>query len=213
MDDLPSLDPELYQGLLFLKNYQGDVEQDLSLNFTISQQEFGQPKLIELIPNGAQISVTQENKLKYIYLTAHYKVNLQIRQQCEAFFSGLKDLMEPLWIRLFNQKELQLLLGGAYTAIDVKDLKLYTTYGGYNSEHPTILSFWKVLESFSEPEKQNFLKFVTSCPRPPLLGFKELKPSFCIRSGGSDSERLPTASTCINLLKLPEYPNEALLRE
>ncbi|KAJ3293765.1 hypothetical protein HK104_004200 [Borealophlyctis nickersoniae] len=35
LDDLPSLDPELYQGLIFLKNYKGDVERDLSLTFSV----------------------------------------------------------------------------------------------------------------------------------------------------------------------------------
>lgn len=36
VDDLSSLDPELYSGLLFLKNYVGNVETDLSLNFTVT---------------------------------------------------------------------------------------------------------------------------------------------------------------------------------
>jgi hypothetical protein len=35
LDDLTSLDPELYQGLLFLKRYPGNPE-ELSLNFTIA---------------------------------------------------------------------------------------------------------------------------------------------------------------------------------
>lgn len=34
LDDLASLDPDLYQGLIFLKHYPGNPE-DLSLNFTI----------------------------------------------------------------------------------------------------------------------------------------------------------------------------------
>jgi ubiquitin-protein ligase E3 C len=33
LDDLASLDPDLYQGLIFLKHYTGDPE-DLALNFT-----------------------------------------------------------------------------------------------------------------------------------------------------------------------------------
>lgn len=37
LDDLPSLDPELYRGLMFLKNYEGDVE-DLSLFFTVDDE-------------------------------------------------------------------------------------------------------------------------------------------------------------------------------
>ena len=32
-------------------------------------------------------------------------------------------------------------------------------------------------------------------------GFKELVPNFCIRDAGSDQYRLPTSSTCVNLLK------------
>lgn len=37
LDDLASLDPELYQGLLFLKHYSGNYE-DLALNFTVTQE-------------------------------------------------------------------------------------------------------------------------------------------------------------------------------
>uniref|UniRef100_A0A8C6AB73 HECT-type E3 ubiquitin transferase n=1 Tax=Marmota marmota marmota TaxID=9994 RepID=A0A8C6AB73_MARMA len=45
-----------------------------------------------------------------------------------------------------------------------------------------------------------------------LAVFQELYPAFCIHNGGSDLERLPTASTCMNLLKLPEFYDETLLR-
>lgn len=41
---------------------------------------------------------------------------------------------------------------------------------------------------------------------------QELYPAFCIHNGGSDLERLPTASTCMNLLKLPEFYDENLMR-
>lgn len=36
VDDLSSLDPELFEGMIFLKNYLGNVEADLSLNFTVT---------------------------------------------------------------------------------------------------------------------------------------------------------------------------------
>jgi ubiquitin-protein ligase E3 C len=35
-DDLASFEPDLYHGLVQLKNYPGDVEKDLSLNFTVT---------------------------------------------------------------------------------------------------------------------------------------------------------------------------------
>ena len=36
LDDLQSLDPDLYQGLVYLKNYTGDVA-DLSLTFAVDE--------------------------------------------------------------------------------------------------------------------------------------------------------------------------------
>ncbi|GAA6094489.1 ubiquitin-protein ligase E3C isoform X1 [Tachysurus ichikawai] len=40
---------------------------------------------------------------------------------------------------------------------------------------------------------------------------QELYPAFCIHNGGNDLERLPTASTCMNLLKLPEFYDQQLM--
>ena len=46
------------------------------------------------------------------------------------------------------------------------------TVGSYTLSHPTIQYFWEVVAQFSEEDKKRLLKFVTSCSRPPLLGFK-----------------------------------------
>ena len=46
---------------------------------------------------------------------------------------------------MFNQQELQVLIGGVDTAIDIEDLKSNTVYGGlYDDKEPTIRMFWKV---------------------------------------------------------------------
>jgi len=44
--------------------------------------------------------------------------------------------------------------------------------GGYTSDHPAIVMFWRVIASFTDVQRRQLLKFVTSCSRPPLLGFK-----------------------------------------
>jgi len=44
--------------------------------------------------------------------------------------------------------------------------------GGYAPDHPVIVMFWQVVEEFTDHQKRQLLKFVTSCSRPPLLGFK-----------------------------------------
>ncbi|KDQ20978.1 hypothetical protein BOTBODRAFT_26989 [Botryobasidium botryosum FD-172 SS1] len=213
LDDLNSLDPELYQGLIFLKNYEGNFE-ELALNFTITDKEFDVAKTIELVHNGSNIAVSRDNRLQYIYLVSHYRLNVQIRQQSEAFFSGLSDIIDPKWLRMFNQQELQILIGGVEDPIDIDDLRSNAVYGGlYDDQHDTIQSFWKVVKSFDQNQRRMLLRFVTSCSRPPLLGFKELVPRFAIRDAGTDDQRLPTAGTCVNLLKLPRYSDEGVLRQ
>ncbi len=61
LDDLASLDPELYKGLISLKNYPGDPE-DLSLNFVVAEEDFGVTRTVELVRNGANIAVTRSNR-------------------------------------------------------------------------------------------------------------------------------------------------------
>lgn len=213
LDDLASLDPELYNGLIFLKHYDKNFE-DLSLNFTVSEDEFGVSRSVNLIRGGDEISVTRENRLQYIYLVCHYRLNRQIKRQSQAFFDGLSDIIDPKWLRMFNQQELQILIGGTNASIDIDDLRANCNYGGvYDDNEETIQLLWKVVNSFNQEQRRGLLRFVTSCSRPPLLGFKELYPKFCIRDSTSDEQRLPTSSTCVNLLKLPRYKSERVLRE
>ncbi|XP_069853262.1 ubiquitin-protein ligase E3C [Dipodomys merriami] len=209
---LASLDPEVYRNLLFLKSYEEDVE-ELGLNFTVVNNDLGEAQVVELKLGGKDIPVTGANRIAYIHLVADYRLNKQIRPHCLAFRQGLANVVSLEWLRMFDQQEIQVLISGAQVPISLEDLKSFTNYsGGYSADHPVIKIFWRVVEGFTDEEKRKLLKFVTSCSRPPLLGFKELYPAFCIHNGGSDLERLPTASTCMNLLKLPEFHDASLLR-
>lgn len=169
---LASLDPVMYRSLLYLKSYKGDVT-DLGLDFTVLSDELGERRVDELKPHGSNIPVNNHNRIEYIHLMADYKLNKQIRAQCYAFKQGIGNVVPLEWLQMFNNKELQVLISGAQTPVDVDDLKLHTNYtGGYAPEHPTIIHFWKVVNEFTDLQKGQLLKFVTSCSRPPLLGFK-----------------------------------------
>jgi hypothetical protein len=70
-----------------------------------------------------------------------------------------------------------------------------------------VLLLWQVLEELQPAQQAAFLKFVTAVSRPPLLGFRALEPRFCVHRSGvaatdapdesADTERLPTAATCM----------------
>ncbi|KAH1046224.1 hypothetical protein J1N35_037008 [Gossypium stocksii] len=216
LNDLPSLDPELYRHLIFLKHYKGDIS-ELELYFVIVNNEYGEQTEEELLPGGKNIRVTNENVITFIHLVSNHRLNFQIRQQSSHFLRGFQQLMQKDWIDMFNEHELQLLISGSLDSLDVDDLRCHTNYaGGYHGEHYVIDMFWEVLKSFSLENQKKFLKFVTGCSRGPLLGFKYLEPLFCIqRAAGSASEealdRLPTSATCMNLLKLPPYRSKEQL--
>ncbi|GAB4833514.1 E3 ubiquitin-protein ligase upl7 [Ancistrocladus abbreviatus] len=223
LDELSMLDPELYKNLMYVKHYDGDVK-DLSLDFTVTEESFGKRHIIELKPGGKDMIVTNENRLRYIHAMADYKLNRQMLPLSNAFRRGLTDLISTSWLRLFNASEFNQLLSGGNHDIDIDDLRNNTRYtGGYSEGSRTVKLFWEVMISFEPKQRCMLLKFVTSCSRAPLLGFKHLHPTFTIHKvacdvplwatiGGQDVERLPSASTCYNTLKLPTYKRASTLR-
>lgn len=222
LNDLRDLDPELYQGLMSLKNYPGDVA-DLALDFTIAdsvRDPTGHRRTITrpLRKDGGNIPVTNKDRPLYISYVANHRLVSQQYRQTKAFLRGLGTIINPSWLSMFNQSELQRLIGGDSSEIDVEDLRQNTSYSGLYSigddgqEHPTIRFFWDVMRKLKDSERRDVLKYVTSTPRAPLLGFSQLKPQFSIRDGGNDEERLPSTSTCVNLLKLPVYKSAATLK-
>merc|ERR1711881_432205 len=81
LNDLRDIDQDLYRGLIQLKNYPGNVQEDLSLDFTIADTftvdySTGEEKTItrDLRPNGADLPVTNENRLVYISYVARHRL-------------------------------------------------------------------------------------------------------------------------------------------
>lgn len=223
LDELSTLDSELYRNLMYVKHYEGDVA-ELSLDFTVTEEICGKLVVIELKPGGGDVPVTNENKLQYVHAMADYKLNRQLLPFANSFYRGLTDLISPSWLSLFNANEFNQLLSGGSHDFDVDDLRSNTRYtGGYSEGSRTVKLFWEVIRGFTPNERCMLLKFVTSCSRAPLLGFKHLHPSFIIHKvacdlpiwasiGGQDVDRLPSASTCYNTLKLPTYKRPSTLR-
>uniref|UniRef100_A0AAV1UDZ7 HECT-type E3 ubiquitin transferase n=1 Tax=Peronospora matthiolae TaxID=2874970 RepID=A0AAV1UDZ7_9STRA len=177
IDDLNSLDPELYTSLMRLKHYDGNVE-DLALTFSVSEVQLDKVVTRNLLPDGSKVPVTKENRIRYIHLMANDKLNVLTSIECAAFLMGFRDLIPGTWIQMFAPAELQMLIGGTATNIDIDDWERHTQYGG--GHHPS----QKVIQGFREIVKEDFthedraalLKFITSCSRQPLLGFLKLVP-------------------------------------
>lgn len=232
------MDEELYRSLMYIKHYDGDVA-DLSLTFSTTEEFFGVITTRELVPGGKVINVTNSNKIIYIHLMAHFRMHTQIKQQTIAFAKGFHCIFSSDSLTLFSVPELQLLISGEDKPLNFTQLRQHTQYyGGFHDSHKVIIWLWDILNNdFTEQERALFLKFVTSSSKPPVLGFAFLNPPFSIRcvevsedEDAGDSigsvirgfftirrkgpeHRLPTSSTCFNLLKLPNYSRKSVLKD
>lgn len=186
---------------------------DLALTFSVTENDFGEQKEIDLVPGGQHLEVTSASRFRYVNLVADYHLNVRGSAQAEAFLSGLFSVVRPDWISSFTQPELQALVSGSPAPVDLVDLRKHTAYSnGYFGVDRNVARFWRVVGEFSDDDKARLLEFTTSCARPPLLGFAALQPHFTLQRAASNDEALPTASTCFNTLKLPPYSSSKVMK-
>ena len=249
VEDLVSLDPQLYKSIITLK----EIDDVSALALTFSLDDPLSPNGVHLlVPRGNTVNVTHANLGSYISLYADYKLNARGSEQSAQFLSGIQEILPASMLALFNRSELQQLISGLEGTFEISGLRKFTRYEDYTDDHPVIESFWEVLSEFSDEEKGNFMRFVMSSARPPLLGFGHINPPFMVRRATDPSitrlrdqrdrrrqqreedglpydpdeashqeeaaikedwQRLPTSSTCFNLLCLPAYPTKEKLQE
>ncbi len=87
LNDLADIEPDIQNGLKKLMETEEDLE-DLEVYFTIEQEHFGEKVVEELVEDGAEIKVTQDNKQEYCQLYADYLLNKSIKKQFMAFKKG-----------------------------------------------------------------------------------------------------------------------------
>uniref|UniRef100_A0A4X2KSF5 E3 ubiquitin-protein ligase HACE1 n=1 Tax=Vombatus ursinus TaxID=29139 RepID=A0A4X2KSF5_VOMUR len=155
---------------------------------------------------------------EYVQLVTELRMTRAIQPQINAFLQGFHMFIPPSLIQLFDEYELELLLSGM-PEIDVSDWIKNTEYtSGYERDDPVVQWFWEVVESITQEERVLLLQFVTGSSRVPHGGFANIMggsglQNFTIAAVPYTPNLLPTSSTCINMLKLPEYPSKEILKD
>ncbi|GAB5367051.1 hypothetical protein AAMO2058_001196800 [Amorphochlora amoebiformis] len=177
---------------------------DLGLTFTAMKPKVGQScEEIELKANGANISVTDDNKREYVTLYIAFKLVRQVIKQLEHLRQGFRELLPNRIFHGLDLETLSCMTQGAKD-LDVDDWRTNTVYQGYNSSSPQVAWFWEFVRSQTDQKRRQLLAFSTSLTHPPYGGFASMQPRFCISRGG-DSDRLPTSQTCFCTIMLPRY--------
>lgn len=210
VDDLKDFQPEIARSLQQLSEFQGDVEQTFCLFFQVSYDYFGVLRTYDLLPDGGNIPVTNENRHRYVDLYLKYLLCDSIESQFQAFSDAFHQVCGGDALKLFRYDELELLICGL-PHFDFDALERVTVYeGGYSKQSQVIKWFWELIREMSLTEKKSLLFFTTGNDRAPIGGLRSLK--FNIVRNGDDTDRLPTAYTCFNILLLPEYSSKSKLQ-
>ena len=217
---------------------ENDITGVIYETFTRMEERFGEMITIDLKPGGADVAVTEENKKEYVDFVVEYLMLKRVKNQFDAFMSGFSDLIPQDLINVFDECELELLIGGRMSEIDVYvflslfsiqihvlrfnkrgDWAKFTYYRGYDVNDEVIRWFWKCVRSWPPERKSRLLRFATgiSIRYIPVIGFKDSWGSngrrrFTIEKAG-DPDQLPKGhqDTSSNRIDLPPYKDFATL--
>ncbi|OAG07167.1 HECT-domain-containing protein [Paraphaeosphaeria sporulosa] len=206
LGDMEGVDADFHRNLEWMLN--NDITDALELTFSTDDERFGETVSIELKPGGEDIEVTNENKKEYVDLITEWRIQKRVEEQFNAFISGFHELIPADLVNVFDERELELLIGGI-ADIDVEDWKKHTDYRGYTENDEVVQHFWKCIRSWDAEQKSRLLQFATGTSRIPVNGFKDLQGSdgprrFTIEKAGEPTQ-LPKSHTCFNRLDLPPY--------
>ena len=210
LSDLAELTPTTAKSLQQLLDYRADdVEEVFALNFTISQTSFGEVTEVALKPGGEDCPVTSQNKAEYVALYVDYVLSKSCEAQFGAYKKGFLKVVSGRVLQLFHPQELMsLVVGNENYDWDMLE-RLCQYKEGYSADHQTIQYFWQVFHDLSEGEKRKFLLFLTGSDRIPIAGMSSVKITI---QRTNDTNFLPVAHTCFNLLDLPQYGTKEKLK-
>ncbi|KAJ1958052.1 Ubiquitin fusion degradation protein 4 [Dispira parvispora] len=197
-----------------LRDPHGASVDDLCLDFVLP----GYPE-IPLRPQGEEVPVTIHNVDDYISRVVRETLDHGIHAQVDYFRRGFNKVFPISRLGSFTGEELTALFGAAPEDWSMGTLQEYVVADhGYHMASPVVQQLLQVMSEFTVAERRIFLKFITGSPKLPIGGFKHLSPPLTVvckpcEAPLTPEDYLPSVMTCVNYLKLPNYPTKEILKE
>ena len=230
LKDLEAWQPELAKGFRALLEFEPkeDVEDVFCRSFVAEFESWGELQEVELVPGGAEVAVTGENRqgtsqcltgrleqeqllisaaplfAEYVKLMVDFLLNVNVSAQFEPFAEGFLDVVGGNALSLIRGEELELLVRGSPEPLEVEILRQATVYEGFplGDRDPTVRAFWRVFAAFSPQRQRELLRFVTGSDRIPATGTSGLQLKLTNAGRDETGERFPTTHTCFDQLVL-----------
>jgi len=189
---------------------------------TWSVQLSDQETVIELREGGKEERVKYEERLDFIKQALYVRLT-ECALHCQAIKRGIAQIIPEALLNMVTYNELETWVCGK-PFVDIDLLKRHTKYGGdkkttlLTEESRRIKWFWEVLRSFSEEDKQKFIKFCWGQQRLPANDeeFDRTQTRFMIKPAMKTQHgdgALPRADTCFFNLELPDYSSREIMQQ
>jgi hypothetical protein len=166
--------------------------------------------------NPAVVSVADLDE--YITQMTEKIVFESIRPQMTQIRNGIYEVIPYGHLSFLTVDEVTTLFRGPLE-IQVHELRAATSYNPPENDHNRSIFtwIWRIIDAFSEEEKQDLLRFVSGSPFVPVHGFAGLngdrKWMQISLEEGLPIDSLPRAQVCFTQLRLPWYSSLEIMRE
>ena len=177
LNDLVFIDRPLYNSMKHLVSMKEECGENIALceiYFTFDYEgENGRYHQEDLIENGSNILVTQDNLNEYIDKRIEYYTKSQL-SGIREIIRGINTIFPIDYLKIFTSDQLGLLINGT-PFIDTDDWRMNTKYKDYQDYDNVIVDFWDIISNLSQEDLSNFLLFCTGSSRVSIGGFKSLE--------------------------------------
>ena len=140
--------------------------EDMALDFTLPGYSS-----IELLPGGADMSVTIDNVAQYVDKVLNLTLGSGVRRQVDAFRAGFSQVFPYAALQAFTPDELVMLFGRVEEDWSLETLMdSIKADHGFNLDSRSVRNLLSVMSEFSMPERREFLQFVSGSPKLPIGG-------------------------------------------
>jgi len=208
VNDLEEIDSSLSKSLKWM--LENSVE-GLEQSFTYETKILGQYITRELVPNGDDIIVDDQNKKDFVKRVCKMKLRDEIGEELAAFTRGFNLIIPSEFFSFFSPSEVQILIAGVPT-IDFNELKATSTYSDYKASDNIITWLWEIVSEFSQKELASFVFFISGSIKI-SHGLLKDEPFHFRKYYTSLEGTLPIAHTCYREMEIPEYKTKEELRQ
>lgn len=223
MEDFEQLYPIISSNLKKILSYDDKQfkEDDIELYFEITVESFGFKKTINLLPNGNNKKVNNDNKYLFVDLYINYYLEISCKRPFKLLKKGFLNSVGSNALKLFSAEEIELSIcgspeffhsnngngnGNGKKGIDVDLLRAVTIYRGFKNEDRIVEWFWKIVEDMEVEMQRKLFIFMTGLGRVPALGISTMKFKITnMKTCETDRGRLPISHTCFNEICLWDY--------